>query len=81
MAGSCARAGLGWGCLPVHLGEVEGRDDPAESVAEGLSQAETHEQEGWQGGGKVVPGVQALGVGQAGCGEGGLSAASSGLPV
>lgn len=27
----------GWSYLPVHLGEVEGCDDPPESVAKGLS--------------------------------------------
>lgn len=68
MLGAGLRA---WG--REHLGEVEGSDDPPEPVGEGLEQTDTQQQADGEGSSHVSPGVQAHGLGQAGCGGVGLS--------
>lgn len=69
---SAGSLGAGWcgGQGRAHLGEVEGRDDPPEPVAESLQQAEAHEQADRERSSHVGPGIQAHGLGQAGWGRG-----------
>ena len=57
----------------AYLGEVEGRDDSPEPVAEGLQKAQTQQQAHGERGPHVGPGVQAHGLRQAAWGRAGPS--------